>query len=309
MAFTTVKKVRFLQEYITEWAEKLIAMHCENISGIRIDKKWTGRHKKIQYAIVFQVANKLDKTELEESQIIPEYFDILFPDGIERRIKTDIHETGTFSFQTHIGDKVLSTHSYEFGSMGLFVNDFSANTYAVTNYHVVAKTLVDGGQFFYERDPSQTTPDVTITDTDGSIINGIFDLGAINTDVDVAFVQVNRTPDIMNQLPGTNSLNGAWDRPKVLAAKGKAVRIFSFYSQGGGTTINNTAVSINDPSTGIVFSNLIQLSAVVTHSGDSGGLAVDELNTVIGIVVGADNYASYLLPFYKIANFKRCYPI
>ena len=309
MALSTAKKVRFLQEYIAAWAEKLMAIHRGNISGIRIDKKFVKGTKQLQYAIVFQVANKIDRDKLDEDHIIPDYFDILFPDGIERRIKTDIHETGSFQLQTHIGDKVLSAHSYEFGSMGLFVNDFFNNTYALTNYHVAAKTLMDNGIFFYQRDPSQSSPDVTLTDTDGSVINGIFDRGMMSTDVDVAFILVNRTPDIVNLLPNGSSLNGSWNKVKVLAAKGKEATLYSFYNTGGGTAINNPAVAINYPSCNIVLTDLIQLDKVVTRPGDSGGLAVDDLNTVIGIVVGADNYATYLLPFYKIANFKNCYPI
>jgi hypothetical protein len=308
MALSTAKKVRFLQEYISEWAEKLVAIHRENISGIRVDKKFIKGSKQLQYAIIFQVANKLDKTELTEDQIIPDYFDILFPDGIERRVKTDIHETGEFKFQSFIGGEVVSAHSYEFGSMGLFVNDFFNNTYAITNYHVAAKTLMNQGIFKYTA--SGNAADVTITDANGTVLRGTFAVGRLNNDVDVAFILVAKTPQIVNQLPNGSGLNDSWGKDKTLASAGKAITLYSYFNRGGiSTTIQDASVSINNPSCNIIINNLIQTKGVVTQPGDSGGLVVDPINTVVGIVVGADNYSSYIVPFYKISEYLTCYPI
>ncbi|MCI9843624.1 serine protease [Flavobacterium pectinovorum] len=307
MILSTAKKVRFLQEYISEWAEKLIAPHRENISGIRIDKKFIKGNKQIQYAIVFQVVNKLNKIELKEGQIIPDYFNIFFPDGIERRIKTDIHQTGEFRFQSFIGSEIESAHSYEFGSMGLFVNDFFNNSYAVTNYHVAAKTLMNQGVFLYRND--NNTLDVSIKDSDGSTLNGSFAIGRLNNDVDIAFISVAKTSNIVNRLPNGNLVNIPWGKEKTLNASGKLITIYSFYNDGVSTTIKDTSMSINNPSCNITINNLIQLKGVVTQPGDSGGLVVDHINSVVGIVVGADDYSSYIIPFYKIFEYLKCYPI
>lgn len=309
MTISTAKKVRFLQEYISEWAGKLMNIHYDNITGIRIDKKTTNGYEKTRYAIVFQVENKYDKAELEERQVIPESFDILFPDGIKRQIKTDIEETGPIHLHTNIGDSVACTlYSYGVGSMGLFVNDFFGRTFSITNYHVVAKKLCNDGVFFFQRDQNDLDLNVIISGNNGTI-NGMFERGTINRDVDVAFIAIERTDHIKNLLPGMNKLNGVWSREKILTSlEGKRIRIFSLYNNGRSATVKNVSMPLNYPNSDIEMTGVIKLDAVITQHGDSGGLAVDDLNSVVGIVLGADT-GTYLIPFYKISEFKNCYPI
>jgi hypothetical protein len=309
MALSTAKKVRFLQEYISEWAEKLMDIHYDNITGIRIDKKSVQGHEKTQYAIVFQVKNKIDKDELKDSEVVPDYFDILFPDGITRRIKTDIEETGPIQLQANIGDSVACPdYSFGAGSMGVFVNDFFEKTFAVTNYHVVAKRLCNNGIFFFQRDQNDLRLNVTIQGNNGSI-KGMFERGTVNRDVDVAFVAVERTGAIKNLLPGMNTLNGVWSREKVMTSlQGKRIRIFALHSNGRSANVRSANMPLNYPNSTIAMTGLIKLDAVITQPGDSGGLAVDDLNSVVGIVLGADS-GTYIIPFYKISEFKNCYPI
>lgn len=309
MAISTAKKIRFLQQYISEWAKKLMNIDYDNITGIRVDKKMVNGLKKTRYAIVFQVENKLDMAYLEERQIIPKSFDIIFPDGIKRQIKTDIEETGPIRLHAKIGDSVACTqYSYGVGSMGLFVNDFFDRTFSITNYHVVAKQLCNDRKFFFQRDENDQHLNVDIRGNNGTI-KGMFERGAVNSDVDVAFVAIERTNSIKNLLPGMTTLNGTWSREKVLSSLyGKRVRIFSLYNNGRSSIVNNVSMSLNYPNSNIEMVGLIKLKTVITQDGDSGGLAVDDLNSVVGIVLGSDT-GTYLIPFYKISEFKNCYLI
>lgn len=309
MSISTTKKVRFLQQYISEWAKKLMEIDYDNITGIRIDKKTVNGFEKTRYAIVFQVENKHNIAELEQSKIIPESFDIAFPDGIKRQIKTDIEETGPIHLHTNIGDSVVCTqHSYGVGSMGLFVNDFFDRTFSITNYHVVAKKLCNDRIFSFQRDQNDLDLNVDIYGNNGTI-KGMFERGVVNRDVDVAFIAIERTDNIKNLLPGMDNLNGVWSREKVLTSlEGRRIRVFSLYNNGRSATVKSVSMSLNYPNSNIEMVGLIKLDAVITQRGDSGGLAVDDLNSVVGIVLGSDT-GTYLIPFYKISEFKNCYPI
>lgn len=309
MSISTAKKVRFLQQYISEWAKKLMEIDYDNITGIRVDKKTVNGFEKTRYAIVFQVENKHNIADLEERQIIPESFDIIFPDGIKRQIKTDIEETGLIRLHAKIGDSVACTqYSYGVGSMGLFVNDFFDRTFSITNYHVVAKQLCNDRKFFFQRDENDRNLNVDIRGNN-SLIRGMFERGAVNQDVDVAFIAIERTDIVKNLLPGMNNLNGAWSREKVLTSlQGKRIRIFSLYNNGRSSTVKEVSMSINYPNSNIEMIGVIKLKTVITQDGDSGGLAVDDLNSVVGIVLGSDT-GTYLIPFYKISEFKNCYLI
>jgi hypothetical protein len=173
---------------------------------------------------------------------------------------------------------------------------------------VVAKQLCNNGVFFFQTNPANTALNVDISGNNGSL-KGMFERGIVNRDVDVAFVAIERTDAIKNILPGMNTLNGVWSREKVVTSLlGKQVRIFSMYNNGRAANVRSTSMTVNYPNSNIVMTDIIKLDAVVTRPGDSGGLAVDGLNTVVGIVLGADT-GTYLIPFYKISQFKNCYPI
>ncbi len=306
---TTKQKLRFLHVFVKEWAKLWIDIDKANISGMRVDRKVTNGEVRRIYAIVFQVKTKVDRINLKKSRLIPEYFDIEFPDGVVRRIKTDIEQTGAFTLHSsYCGGSVKSDHSHNRGSFGLFVKDFFNEIYAISNYHVLAQNELDHHQYDYNRN-GNTTQDVQISN-DLWTLTGILDIGTFSSEVDVGFVLMDKNALYENVLPNYSRISGDLTRDYVLSRlQGQAVTIYSmFYPNGKTITVKAAAVQVNSTKHNLVHTDLIQIERVTAH-GDSGGLVINSQNAVVGIVLGADESYSYIVPFYKISNFKRCYPL
>jgi len=306
MAISTKQKVTHITKFVADFAETLAGFHHGNIVGIRVDKKRVRGIELSNYAIIFQVKTKIDKAALDTSNIIPDYIEITFPDNQTRKIATDIQASGEIELHTGIGDKTsCAEYSYGAGSIGLYVKDPLGSVFAVTNYHVVAKKLLNAGQTFYQYTTYQDN--VIIEGKDGNR-TGAFATGTVNKNVDVAFVKLHGELGFTNILPG-GPANGIWTRDKVLSSlKGQTIRVFSLFNNGREAVVNSVLVPMLYPGTNIMI-NLIRLDRVISSPGDSGGLVTDTINRIVGIVMGADGDATYVVPFYEITNFKHCFPI
>jgi len=303
----TQKKLSFLRNHAKVVFKEIKMIDSENITGYKIDKKKSGTKTGSRYSLVIHVAKKFGKDDLKDTKIIPESIKVRFPDNIVRTIKTDVVETGRFTFQSGIGGRVTSTLSPpgSYGSPGLFVTDDNHRSLMITNYHVAAGNLMAQGKNDYVRNPSDTSKNIRLITTQGKVFDGSLDRGRISDTIDVAFV-------IMPTMPpahGINVLgNGVNIQGKILtdptpsALKGKNVVIFSVHNPLGLlTTIVNESVTIDDH--GAHFEEVIQLPKV-TIGGDSGGILITTNYLALGLIIGADDNFSYAIPYYQIEYFK-----
>lgn len=302
---STKKKVAFLYSHIKEKYADWLAINKSNIVGFRIDKKVTEGKMSRNYAIIFQVKSKKEVESLSSKTIIPKYFEVAFPDKKTRKIKTDVEETGTFELYSNIGNQISKKGSAAHGSLGLFVKD-DKKKYAITNYHVVAKDKIDRGEWFYQRQSNQNQTDVTIIDTKGKRVEGVFEIGLYSEDVDVSFIDVTHSGlTISNELPQNVTINSYVNKNYVLnKLKNQEAKFYTFFNKfkNSGTVYNPSVIV---PVGNFSFVDLIQVYPNVCRKGDSGGLSITNFDAVIGIVVGGDDKYAYVIPLYKIYDFKN----
>lgn len=303
----TAQKIKFLNENIETVFNMVRENHSENIVGIRIGHKKANGKLLRNFSFIFHVLKKENVIELAEKQLIPKVISIKFADGIIRQIKTDVEETGSFTLQSNIGDKITSKLSNDnsYGSAGVFVSDDGIRTMAITNYHVVAENLIANGQTYYRRSKNNNDLNVRLKDTTGNEMFGLFEEGRIASDIDVAFVYLPhlKPTALINRLANGQRIQGRVNINEVpLSYKGKTVMIFSFHNPKGiSTIITNTSARIDDGK--IHFRELLQMKRV-TNPGDSGAILLTPNYLVLGVIIGADNYYSYAIPFYKVERFK-----
>lgn len=313
---TTKERVKFLQSHIRKWHRKWHKNHPENIIGFRIGKKRTNEIEGKNYSIIFLVKKKIDSKNLNPKKRIPSYIRIKFPDGITRQIETDVEETGVLKLHMGITDEVDSNYSNRFGTAGLFVTDSTNKVYLITNYHVVAEEMINAGQYFYQRSVSQTQEDVKVISLVSGNASGRFEIGIISHEVDAAFVEVSLTANSsLNTLPDNTRVKGRVSiRPYPPTFKGNSVIVYSYYNRMGikGTISDNSSILYTD-NPKIFFEDLLEISPKITQGGDSGGVVLTPSYSVIGLVVGGldDNEGgkTYVIPFYKIDDFKNIFII
>jgi hypothetical protein len=302
---STHTKINFLQAYVKKWHKKWHAKHPENIIGFRIGKKKINGIPSRNYSIIFQVRKKKSDKQLETDTKIPKFLIVKFPDGEKRKIKTDVEQTGTFKFQTGITGKVNSSYSINYGSAGLFVTDDFNKVFMLTNYHVVAELMINNQQYYYRRQPNHYQNDVRISNGNANIF-GRFEQGIISHHIDAAFVELFIQPhNGMNMLPDGNKVNGRIStRPYPISFIGKLLTVYSFHNkEGRNGIINSNSFVLYTGHPDFYFQDIIQITPRITKGGD----VLTPNFAVLGLIIGADDYYSYAIPFYKINDFKNIY--
>lgn len=287
----TLKKIEFLQNYLQDWYETWYAIHPGNITGFRIGKK----NEKGRYCVIFHVAKKIDLHKLKKRNIVPDFFEIKFPDGKTRRIKTDIEETGSSKFQFSICHKRLSNNTKVIGTVGVFVRDSNDNIYAITNYHVAAWNHMLNNQFEFNGNENDVVVDNSIQ---SNLIFGLF-----STEIDVAFVKVPNFSGLSNNFLSGNYIQSFALGPISPNAIGLDLKVYSRSKPTGiSCTLKNNSAVFNTGFRNLLLKDVIMLDRVLTIGGDSGS-AVMAQNTLIGIIIGADDKYSYAIPYFKINRF------
>ena len=309
---STTDKIKFLQRHVKKWHQRWHNKHPENIVGFRIGKKTTNGITSRYYSIIFHVKKKKKDSQLDVTLIIPKFFTVKFPDGKKRKIKTDVEQTGVFKLQAGITSEVDSIYSDDFGTAGLFVTDNSNRVFMLTNYHVVAERMIQDGTYYYRRPTSQIRNDVKILTNPTTPITGRFEEGLVSKDIDAAFVELFIPPDPrMNLLPDQNIVRGIVStRPYPPSFNGKSLFVYSYFNRNGRQgTINDNSSIVHTANPNVFFEDVLQITPKITRGGDSGGIVVTPSFAVLGIVVGADNNYTYVIPFYKIDDFKNVFLI
>ncbi len=298
MHTNTKNKIAFLQRHIkrhlTSWYKK----YGENVTGIRVDKKRKGKKAKNYYSIVFNVVKKLNGNDLPAKQIIPKFFDINFPDGKRRKIKTDVRQTGEFNFHLRIMDPVRDEETGNPGALGLLLKDGRDNVYGLTNYHVAAEHLMQQQRFFYDVTQGDPRHDVSIGGSLGRLFKG-----TMEPELDVALVFLGSFISVSNALPDGRSVNNTGFIPGPIppAARNSPVALY-IPSRNGRF---NRVIEDNEAPLNTRIMRFIELIMVkrCTRGGDSGSIVLAGNNLVLGIVLGADDEFTYIVPYYKIHKF------
>jgi hypothetical protein len=289
MNYYTRKKIEFLQDYLANYYKDWLKIHGDNISGFSIDKK----NGKGNYCIIFHVGKKLDTNELKESNIIPPYFEISFPNGEIKKIKTDIEETGFSSLQFSLCQKNLPYGNRALGTVGVFVKDVNNYVYAVTNYHVAAWDRMLQNVYNFNGDDNRIAVDSTNSDH----VIGIF-----SNEIDAAFVRVVNSTGLSNNFASGNYIDTFAYGPITTDAIGMNITVYSRKNPMGiDSILKNNSTIFNTMFNGLVLEKVIMIDKV-TDGGDSGS-AVMFQNTLLGIIVGADDLYSYVIPYHKINSF------
>jgi len=301
MHTSTRNRIEFLQKHINKHAPLWFKKYGENLTSIQVHKKHTKRRKKNYYAIVFHVVQKKKINELDPKEIIPRYIDIRFPDRKIRKVRTDVKQTGEFRFHAAILDTVQDIPTGERGTLGFFVRDRLENIFAVTNYHVAARDLMRHKIYSYDAANGGPRYDVLVAGRKGELFKGLFDAQR-----DVAFVSLgpiavnNRLPD-GRVIDNRDFIHG----PHGTSLRGQRVKICLRSYEG---TLNVTVTDNSAPchSRFMEFIDMITVKSCADN-GDSGGVVL--LNDqVLGIILGSDEDATYIVPYQKIYNFLS-YPI
>lgn len=301
----TAHKIKFLQSHMNKWAKRWQKLHPENIVGFRIDKKIANGVEARTYSIIFQVATKYQEENLKKEHLIPSFFSIKFPDGVTRKVQTDVEQTEKFEFHLKVGSDVYSDLSApNHGSAGLFLKDNELErVFMLTNYHVAAWSRMKNGYFSYDRPSTDVRKNVKISDN-SEIVYGRFETGIMSSELDIAFIELFMLPRRLNELPNGSYVNGFVKGSMMPSLrKGTSVNVYKPGSMGARSKLVSTSSTLVSGFSDITFRDLILIEKI-TSPGDSGSLVVISDNlSILGIVMGGSGAYTYVVPFYKINNF------
>lgn len=298
MHTSTKNKIEFLQSHIKRNLSRWYKKYGENVTGVRVDKKRKGKKTKNYYSIVFNVVSKKREEGLPKGEVIPKTINVTFKDGSERKIKTDVRQTGEFKFQSRIMDVVSDSQTGNPGTLGLLLQDQRENVFGLTNYHVAAERLLQDRIFSYDVTEGDPRHDVAVG---GSICR--LHIGTFNQNLDVALIYLGSQLSVNNSLPDGRRVNNTTfiDGPLPVTVRNKIVSLY-LPSRNGRISkpIKDNQAPLNHR-----LMRFIELVTVnrCSRGGDSGSLVLGDDNMVLGIVLGADDDFTYIVPYYKIFKF------
>jgi hypothetical protein len=295
MNASTQQRIEFLQSYIRDSYKQLFQFDPQNIVGLKISKKITGKKVRHNYSIVFQVARKKDKKKLVKTNYIPEYLLVRFPDGKFKKIKTDVQQTGKTRFHMGICRKPKRNGKIEVGTLGIvLVDDF--DWLGLTNYHVAAFDRMLAGDFFFEGSDKK----ISVDGRQAEFIEGIF-----SDELDIAYLRMEPDGDDPNIMSDGSRIAGFIQSPIRPGIIGRQVMVYAKSNRNGRSArIKNNSTVFDTGFEGMQIIDVLQIHPIVTRKGDSGGLVVIDGDLLLGIVIGGDDEFTYAIPYHKINAFK-----
>ena len=295
MVFMAEAQAYFLLRYL---------LHDKNITGISIGDKRIGSAGDIQkgHFLIFQVKQK----QLKPAVPIPPQ---LYYKGI--CIPTDIVEAGFASFQFAFlpGDSLSRKNETEWGSCGLKVEgtgSFNQGTFVLTNYHVAAFDLLKNEIYEYWTSGQAVRHECVIpawiSAGAGSTSIGHLYWGSFLGNHDIALIKLN-DPDSV--LPASSPDGAVTDYIDIFNDRSFEGWELTLYGAASGKK-KATIISVNSRQRFLLNGRtylkeaLIQLSRI-SQSGDSGALLMLD-NKVAGMLIGADEQYSYMMPVLSILN-------
>lgn len=298
MHTNTKNKIEFLQQHIKRNLSRWYKKYGENVTGVRVDKKRKEKKMKNYYSIVFNVVKKEKLKEIPPKKVIPQYINVPFKDGNVKKIKTDVRQTGEFKFHSKIMDTVSDSQNGNVGTLGLLLQDRRDNVFGLTNYHVAAEQLLQNRIFYYDVTKGDPRHDVEVG---GRICR--LQVGTFSPNLDVALIYLGSQLSVNNGLPDGSCVNNTTfiDGPLPVTVRNKIVSLYLSSRNGKiSKPIEDNQAPLNHR-----LMRFIELVTVnrCSRGGDSGSLVLGDENMVLGIVLGADDDFTYIVPYYKIFNF------
>ena len=278
-------------------------MSLENVNGIGLGTKWISSINTFEPCIHVLVNQKLDSKYLSSNNLIPKTF---------MGIKTDVIKTGIFnpySFKTYSetnedgkitekyrplqgGCKILiETNDGEYdGTLGCIVTKVENGTrefFILSNNHVLASlNEAPIGTLIIQNDIS------TFKLEDGDIIATLANFIPLNFTtgkeekinyVDCAIAKILDPSIISNLIIDIGEIKGI--SHAVLNEKVKKVGFRTGLTEGNIITIGSTEKIIVSDEISVIFKDQILCDLISDH-GDSGAIALNSDNKVIGLLVG-----------------------
>ncbi|MBS1511135.1 MAG: hypothetical protein JST86_09855 [Bacteroidetes bacterium] len=278
------------------------------LTGMYIGDKTTGGAVALEnYALVFQV---LQKSNSSGNPIPP----VLHYKGLT--IKTDVTSAQTAVLQqAKPGDSIARTNGLShWGTLSIKVSrkeEEGLFFYLLTNYHVAAYDLVAAGVYDFDLTAVNISDRSIVSSPQSNTLNGQTEIGAVsdgvlNATLDAALVLMNDGADAANTTGNATAIDKTpLDVQGTSQYKNSQVTLYgakSMIQPSTITSVNSSQIfSYNNGNLFIRLHNLIQLQQC-SQPGDSGSPILLG-NKIIGILVGADDTSSYVIPITGILKY------
>lgn len=303
---TPIATVRTISEAIKvkgkEWVESF-----PNVTGLSVRNKTTGGEEKNDIALVFKVVKKENDINYGE---IPKYIHYASPDGRIYKILTDVEEEEVTEGSSSIienkapfplGNSISrNCQKTVTGSIGLVLKrKGEPNTdYILSCYHVFCYPELCDNNKSYKSAGNSAKLICASLDDDGTNLVGSVVTGLMNEESDFAIARVNN---------GVRVDNGSLTLKAVPASfgfvfdenRGDEVIVCGRSSGRNSGAIKSTSAAQTvfycNRTRNQFYTNLIEVEAF-SQGGDSGGVVIDKMNRVIGLVIAGNSQSSYVLP-------------
>ncbi|MCP4155536.1 MAG: hypothetical protein GY757_47875 [bacterium] len=295
------KKTRSKLEYLTVYAKKQLPewkkQYLDDITGVHIGTREREGKQLRYYCIVFHVLEK-KKTP---SKVIPRYIQLEIPGEGLKKIPTDVIETGEFElFGIQLGDSIKKKHKRTFGTIGVFLKNQN-HTYACSNMHVMAPTLLKQGKNHYHKPPAQQyQTDIRLKNQNGRVHYAFLER-AVYDGIDAAIARIQDPRGIENRILNhgisTGYININW-----INYKKTKVAMQGWISKHKSGTIYDFGVEKYSKLSNVPLTDLVAIR-MKCRKGDSGAPIFDRKLRLVGILVGGDSRYSYAIPIEKILSY------
>ncbi len=263
-----------------DWFERF-----PNLTGVEIGFKEVENSETDVLCVKFQVDNK--STTINPSRKLPE----LHFKGYD--IPTDVIQSDTTEAMIRASDEITRGGT---GTLGLIAQDHNGIEFLVTNYHVIFMPELQTDKYSVE--VTSVIANRKVLDSAGNQI-ATARRGILNKFKDVAIAEISNPP-ANRSIPGIGIPNGSFS-PSInnlndaIKMNGSISNLRKGKLKGIG--VSQTIEYLNK-SRKIKIKGLLKID-IVSNPGDSGSAVLNNLDEVIGILVGSDNKASYLIPIEK----------
>jgi hypothetical protein len=204
----------------------------------------------------------------------------------------------------------LSRMNYpDWGTCGIKVEgtaEANTGTFILTNFHVAAADLLKAGVLSYLKGDdsvkSVVMPSWNYAKNENNIIGCLYQ-GLFNEWHDLAIILLYDSSMVTNKTSDGTPILDTLDVFNMKAYQGRAILLYGSYSgkQSGIIISVNSSQIFRLNGKNYFKENLIQLGKI-SNAGDSGCPVLLD-NSLIGILIGADNKYSYVLPIQRIFNY------
>jgi hypothetical protein len=288
----TARKIDILQTYVRENFTRWVEESGGEIVGAHIGLKKRKRRKLRYYSIVFHVQRK----RRPHPNPVPERLEVDIS-GKLTRVPTDVISTGGFRlFAIQPGHRAKNDGSNEMGSIGFFLTK-NSGTYLCSNMHVLAPAHLTQ-KFFYKPVAQQYQTDIQLFNVQGQQARAFLEKAIFNG-LDAAIARLQEPSLFYNYIPETGLPSGQFALNNL---NSKDYPLQMYGGKSGMRKGKVLEIRVNKEVKGVQLFPLIKTNLFSEH-GDSGSPVFNANRQIIGIIVGGDNHATYVLPTREILEY------